>query len=152
MIASLKLYGCIALPYTPQHKPTHIPWSMRVKLFCLLCVATLTMGRCSWGNYQRWVNSTLISRARCLGRRSPSGYLESWAISSKYVESLGQASQAMSLLERWTCTHSSTSDRHHTQDLTVWAKVGMTFHYWISPWRWFISARGSSRSSPHASY
>jgi hypothetical protein len=32
MIASLKLYGHIVLPCVPQHKPSHIPWSMGVKL------------------------------------------------------------------------------------------------------------------------
>jgi hypothetical protein len=43
MIASLRLYGHIALPYAPRHKPPHIPWFMGVKLFCHL--------KCSYPHY-----------------------------------------------------------------------------------------------------
>jgi hypothetical protein len=121
--------------------------------FASWSVATLTMGHRSWGNYQRWANSTLISRARCLGRRSPSSCPESRAISSKYGESLQQASQTTSLPERWTCTHSSMSHHRHTQDeRKVQAKKWSTIYYWTSLRWWRVSARGSSRYAPHASY
>jgi hypothetical protein len=43
MIAYLKLCGRIVLPCVPQCKPPHIPWSMGVKLFCLL--------KCSYPHY-----------------------------------------------------------------------------------------------------